>query len=430
MYETLKEYRNLLKNIYSLTTLQFVILVIPVFLVPYFVKVIGLEKYGLIAYSGAIVNFINILTDYGFNLSATARVSESRTQLSEINNIFTNVLLIKVILLVISLFFIVIVTLFTDLSIEQKFIIYANLGVCLAQVLIPTWLFHGLEKMKVLLFINLVYRTCMVILILILVKKATDYWLIPVIYTATSLLGATISLLYIKKNLKIRLLKVNLHDALCLLRDSTIFFFSKLATTSYTSLITIMLGALTNFEQVGIYSAAEKVLQAAKAIFTPITQAIYPYLVRLTTSDIKKSISFLKFLLLFTIMFTSVIGIVMYTFSYQIAEFLFWDNEVENISQISTTIRIFSFIPVLVGISNVFGVQLLIPRGYQNLFAVILGTSGFIGITLCFHLITIMGFFGAASSVVITEMIIVIIMSYVVIKQRLLSDNNYLTHGY
>ena len=69
------ERRIVLKNFLSLTTLQTINYLLPLVILPYLTRVIGMDKFGLIAFAQSLVQYFMILTDYGFSLSATKEIS-------------------------------------------------------------------------------------------------------------------------------------------------------------------------------------------------------------------------------------------------------------------------------------------------------------------------------------------------------------------
>src|SRR5471030_1287158 len=94
---------RVLHNATSLSGLQIVTYFFPIIILPYLFRVIGPEKFGLIAFAQAFVQYFMILTDYGFSVSATKEISLCLENKAKVCNIISAVMTIKTILAFISL---------------------------------------------------------------------------------------------------------------------------------------------------------------------------------------------------------------------------------------------------------------------------------------------------------------------------------------
>ena len=92
-----------LNNVLSLSGLQIITYFLPIFILPYLFRVIGPEKFGLIAFAQAFVQYFMILTDYGFNASATKEIALCLENKTRVCNVISAVMTIKVILALLSM---------------------------------------------------------------------------------------------------------------------------------------------------------------------------------------------------------------------------------------------------------------------------------------------------------------------------------------
>src|SRR5512135_974749 len=98
-----RERRVVMGNVASLSALQATTYLLPVIILPYLFRVLGPEKFGLIAFAQAFVQYFMILTDYGFNISATKEISICRDEHAQVCRVFSSVMTVKLVLSFLSL---------------------------------------------------------------------------------------------------------------------------------------------------------------------------------------------------------------------------------------------------------------------------------------------------------------------------------------
>ena len=96
------ESSRVLHNVTSLSSLQVISYLLPIIIVPYLFRVIGPEKFGLVAFAQAFVQYFCILTDYGFNVSATKEIALCVEKKIKVSQVITAVMTVKMVLAFLS----------------------------------------------------------------------------------------------------------------------------------------------------------------------------------------------------------------------------------------------------------------------------------------------------------------------------------------
>ena len=124
----LQKNKRFFRNCSWLYLLQVASYIFPLLVVPYLIRVIGIEKYGMIAVAQSAMQYMVVITDYGFNLTATRRIATLQGDDKGICLEFNNVMFCKLLLMCLALFvyLIFIYTVFQDDTI-RLFYLYACL---------------------------------------------------------------------------------------------------------------------------------------------------------------------------------------------------------------------------------------------------------------------------------------------------------------
>ncbi len=274
------EKRQLFLNFFSLLSLQGTNYILPLITFPYLIQVLGVEYFGLLAFATAMIMYFNVITDYGFNLSATREISVHRENKEKIVEIFSAVMTIKVVLMIVSF----IVLMFIVFSFE-KFssdweIYFLTFGTVIGQVLFPVWFFQGMERMKYISYLNIFSKILFTVAIFLFVKEQSDYYLVP-LFTSVGFIVAGIwsqVLIYREFNVRFKLQSTSVLKNYLI--DGWHIFVSRVYVNIYTTTNLILLGLFTSNTVVGYYAIAEKIVVAIGGVFQPANQAIYPYLAR------------------------------------------------------------------------------------------------------------------------------------------------------
>jgi len=274
-----KDRRIVLENFFSLSTQQGMNYILPIVILPYLMRTIGPGKFGLIAFAQAFVQYFMILTDYGFSLSATRKLSICRKEKEKVYSIFSSVITVKIILSVISFLILAAVINLVPRFRDDWMVYFLSFGAVIGNTLFPVWFFQGQEKMKYTAAINIAGGIIYTICIFLFVRKPADYLMVPFLTSLFFLVTGILGLYIAFRKFKLEFIVQTYEDIKDELRTSRDIFFSVVAINAYTSTRVFAVGLLTNNILTGYYSVAERIAGVIQAFpLDSFSQAIYPRL--------------------------------------------------------------------------------------------------------------------------------------------------------
>ncbi len=299
--------KRLLANFFSLSVLQVFSYILPLLTLPYLVRVLGVEKFGLVAFAASFIMFFNILVDYGFNLSATREVAVNRENKSKITEIYSSVMSIKVLLILLSFLILASIVYSFDKFRVDDTLYFITFIVVIGQALFPIWYFQGMERMKYITIVNISSKTLFTIAIFVFVHNEADYLLVPLLTGLGSLIGSIYALYIVKKHFNQDFEFQSFSTLKKHFKDSSQFFLSRVSAVVYTTSNVFILGLFTNNTMVGYYAIAEKIYMAMVGIYGPVNQVLYPYVAKARNIKLYKKI-------FFSILSLNIIGIIFFYF--------------------------------------------------------------------------------------------------------------------
>jgi PST family polysaccharide transporter len=403
----------LVRNFTSLSLLQLANYIFPIITLPYLVRVLGPEKYGLINFATAFTAYFNIITDYGFNLSATQEVSVNRNNKEKVSEIFSSVLIIKILLFLLSTVILFLVVIIFPLF-RSDYDLYAItfIGV-LGTVLFPLWFYQGIEQMKYILIINVVVRAISIVIIFLIVKVENDYLLLAIIYTVTQLLIGIIGLIFAIRKYELKYLLSSKNQLIDQLKKGWDLFLSSIWINLYTTSNVFILGLFAPNNVVGYFAAANKIRIAFQGILSSMSQSVFPYVNKLLSESYQKFISFNKKLLKISVTVGVIISVFLFLFAEPIVNIVLGSEYSASI----IVLRIIAWLPLIIFLSNVFGIQTMLPLNYHKNFAKILFFAAVINLIISFLIVPMFLAIGTSISVLITE-IFVTVSFFIFIKRK------------
>lgn len=402
----IKSKKSLFESILSLSVLNAINVLLPLTTLPYLLRVIGADNFGIYSFIYVIIQYLLLITSYGFNYTATKEVALNRNNNEFLNQLFTNVFIIRLILL---LFCLIIVLLTSPLLFKSEgyFILFIfGLGIVIGDILNPVWLFQGMEKMRYVTIVNFVSRIIFTALIFIFIKKSSDYKYILLINSIGYLISGLISTYIAKKQFHTFFVKPNFFDLKIQMKNGFSLFASTIGTNLYSNANVFILSFFVSNYYVGVYAAAEKVIKGLQSLTSPITQALFPHIGHsLKDISIQKRVLIIKKISLYSVISLIIPCIFVFIWSDKIVEIIAGKNFTESI----ILVKIMSPV-ILIGTLNfILGVVGLVNLNYQDTFFVAVMIAGIISVLVLVLSVNFLGVLAGALSVLISEFVLLLI---------------------
>lgn len=144
-----KKYKSLIESILSLSFLQLANMILPLITLPYLVKVLGVNNYGIYVFAYSVSNYFATIIDYGFKLTGTRDVALNRKDPKVLSAIISKILYSKALLAIVSLLILSTTIPLFDKYNESYLVFYFSFLVVLFTSFFPDWFFQGIEKNEV-----------------------------------------------------------------------------------------------------------------------------------------------------------------------------------------------------------------------------------------------------------------------------------------
>ena len=344
--ENNKTAKTLFANFTYLSILEIIGLLLPLISYPYVIRTVGADNYGVVVFCQAIIAYVVIIINFGYNVSATRKISENRTNVFKIREIYSSIVYQKLLIFAICL----VSGLFVLIFLKYDY------SVCIQEVFFPTWLFQGLERMKFITIITFVAKCSCLILIFLFVHDKKDYACIPVLYSIGGFFTSVLSVIILKKKFDIYFVKVSKYRMKEDFLESLPFFTSRLSAIVMERGNVLVIGTFFSYDMVAIYDLCAKIVSILKTPFSLVAQVIYPNVAK------SKNMLLVKKSIKIVLLFGAFVCLFVYLFAPNIILLL---SDTSMLGAVSILKIMVLYVPI-VGISYLFGASVLVVKGYSR----------------------------------------------------------------
>lgn len=396
-------------NAASLITMQLVGYILPLVTVPYLLRVLGPERFGLITFSQAIMAYFIVINDYGFNLSATRDLSLCRDSSRLRSELYFSIMAIKMSLCGMSIFVLFFIVCLVPSIHAYQGVYYASFLMVVGNMLFPAWYFQGIEKLYWISLANIAANIAFTVATFWAVHTSADYVRAAVIQSGGRLLAGVLGVVILFISEDIEVCCPTIAQMRCRLVDGWHLFISQISVSVFMSSITVALGLLRGMTEVGYFSAANKILSVGQAAMGAIGQAMYPHVCSLASRSRALVVAYLRTSLLVIGGISMAGGALVFAFTTQIVRVVMGMQYMEAVP----VLRFMSAIPFVCAINNIYGTQAMLNFGMKREFTYTIVFSVALSIIFLLPLAFWFGAPGAACSALLFEAVQTVILGVI-----------------
>lgn len=403
------ERKSIKKNYLFNLSYQILLIITPLITTPYVSRVLGADGIGTISYVESIASYFTLFATLGITTYGQREISYVQDSVEKRSNVFWNTKVLEFLAAGCIFIIYIVFSLYKDNPI--LYLIFA-LNI-LAVFVDVTWFFQGLEEFGKIVIRNIIIRIVSILYIFTFVKTKEDILVYAFGLTAFVFLSNLSLWAYLPKYI-IKISRKEIRPFKILPTVITLFV-PTIAIQVYTVLDKTMIGIITqsSFEN-GYYEQALKISRTILTLVTALGTVMIPrighYFELGDTSEIKR-LMYRGYRFVWFLGVPLCLGLICIS-----SNFVPWFFG-PDYNKVAILLKILAFLVLAIGISNVTGLQYLIPTKRQNIFSVTVIFGACINFILNSIFISLWQSIGAAIASVVAETGIAIVQLIIVRKE-------------
>lgn len=162
----------------------------------------------------------------------------------------------------------------------------ANLGyvgiafvACAINSLVPDYVFMGYERMSIMTIRYIVCKTIGLALTFALVSEPSDLLAVPAIDVLCAVMAVIWTFLGMRHKFGVGVKIPAPHKAIVEFKNSSRVFVANFSTTLFNSFTTLVIGIVFGATEVAYWSLASTVISSVQALYSPIFNSLYVYMI-------------------------------------------------------------------------------------------------------------------------------------------------------
>lgn len=391
--------KSILENVVSLYVIHIFNYIVPLLMIPYLTRHLGVVGWGEFAIAEALARYLTLFIEYGFTLSGTREVARNQEQPEARSTLLSGIIGAQALLAVTSITVGFILSRTLPAFQGAPWLFWSGIVWGILDAFNLMWYFQGLERTRVVAIFDVSARAVSVILTFLFVRGPEDGWLVFCFRGISSALSVVFCLHLAYKEIPFR--RPAATDARRMLKDGFAMFLLRSSINLYLLGNVLILGIFAPPAVVGLYSGAEKISRAAIAMLNPVTQALYPRISKLLHAGDHGAKGLIRIA-----MAAMGSGGVLTALSITIAAPLIVRVLLgKEFAEATIILRLLCLLHPIVALNNVLGIQWMIPHGRERQFNYITIGGGLVNLALGLILVPRIMQFGIVWSVITAEIL-------------------------
>ncbi|SAK95962.1 polysaccharide biosynthesis protein [Caballeronia fortuita] len=396
------------KNFTILMTLQMSTYLAPLLTLPWLARVLGPSGYGRLSFGLAFIAYFISITNYSFSLTATPKISINRESREMRSKIFWETILTQAALAVAGFFVVIVLTSFIPYLEENRELLIIGYGQAVGAMLIPTWYFQGIEDLGMLSLFVFIGRALSIPAMYLFVREHDDVYIAMAVNALVPLVSGIAICTYLYFRREIDFVRVSLKTIGARLKDGWSVFIATSIVDIYASSNIVLLTFISGNVAAGYFAAGDKLIRAALNMLQPLKTAAYPRVSFLMHHAKDDAFAFLRKMFVVQGLIVSLISVCIFFGAPLAVKLLYGPKFLPTVE----VLRWMAFVPLMVGLTDLFGVQTMLPLGMKAQFSRVLMASAVLNFSLLAVLAKLFGEQGAAATVLVVETLVAAAMAF------------------
>lgn len=405
--------------IYNLSY-QILAIILPLITGPYISRVLGSHNVGVYTFTQATAHYFFLFAMLGVSNYGNRTIAGIRDKKEEISKTFWEIYAFQFFMgvLVCLAYFI-----YCFFWVKQDvFVTFLQFFYVVSGCFSINWLMFGLEEFKITTIRNVVVRVGMAVLVFVFVKSRDDLPIYTAILSGGSLVSVLIIWPFALKHIPFH--KPTFKGIASHIKPNLILFWPVVAVSLYNIMDKIMLGTMSDKDEVGFYTYAENIVQIPNTLILALDNIMLPRMSNLfATNKTKQAFELMHNVMMFAALASTAMAFGLAGVGPIFAPWFYG----RSFERCGVLIVMLSPIIIFKGFAGALRTQYIIPKKRDKVYLISLTTGACVNLIINFLLIPRMQGVGAVIGTIGAEFSVAFLQFFMLRKE--IKVKKYLTEG-